>query len=454
MYNQSDAGNAQLFVDLYKQSVRYDHPLKRWLIWDKHWWKPDDDGFITRLALLAIAKRRDTLGEWPANQQVKELQFILRSEQSHRLKGMLDIVQAKKPIATAKLWDQTPHLLGVANGVVDLRTGRLIEGKPDQRITFHCPYEYDPAAVAPTWVKALTDVFEPDLIPYFQTAVGYSVTGEIKEQCLFCLFGEGSNGKSTLTEAIVNTLGPYAYTMPFSTLEFSSRANISNDVASLVGRRFVVASETQENIRLNEGRIKSLTGDGKITARFLHKEYFTFALTGKYWLAFNHKPHTSDDTHGFWRRIRLITLGKQFTERNCDPEMSMKLAAEAPGILAWIVEGSKIWYRDRLQTPIPVITDTANYRAENDALCEYFEERLELAIGSHNYWVSNSDIWNDYLEYVKRIGERFPLGRKTFSQRLERKGLIPGKAGEDRARVWFGAELKSVNKADSRKIED
>lgn len=137
---------------------------------------------------------------------------------------------------------------------------------------------YNPDAICPRWLRFNKEVFGGDeaLIEFIQRAVGYSLTGNIDEQCLFLLHGAGANGKSTFLNAIRSVVGDYGYNMPFATLELKRSASIPNDLAALVGRRLVTSSETNEATRLNEGRVKALTGGDPVTARFLHQEFFTF----------------------------------------------------------------------------------------------------------------------------------------------------------------------------------
>jgi hypothetical protein len=45
-------------------------------------------------------------------------------------------------------------------------------------------------------------------------------------------------------------LGDYADDLPFSAFELHSRAGIPNDIAKIVNKRFVTASETGETQRL------------------------------------------------------------------------------------------------------------------------------------------------------------------------------------------------------------
>lgn len=182
-----------------------------------------------------------------------------------------------------------------------------------------------------------------DLVRFVQRAVGYSLSGATGEQCLFLLYGTGADGKGTFTNQLKRVLGDYGWNMPFATIEAKDRAAIPNDLAALAGRRFVVASETNDGTRLNEGRIKALTGSDPITARFLHGEFFEFEPVAKFWLSVNHKPVVRDESHGFWRRIRLIPFMKTFP---INPTLGDRLHTKAPGILAWAVRGCLHWQRE------------------------------------------------------------------------------------------------------------
>jgi putative DNA primase/helicase len=441
VYHQTDAGNALFFARFYQDKLRFDHVQKRWLIWKGSWWQPDKDGAVIRLALNAIKQRRQ-LAEQITDYKEKSAEFkwTLQSEQHSRLSAMVAIASNLIPLAdSGQEWDAINYLLGAANGVVDLRSGKMVEPAPGQKIAAHVNVTYNPQVVSELWQRVVSDILGPlDMIEYFQTAIGYSATGETREQCLFMIYGDGANGKSTLVDSISRVLVPYSYTMPFSTIEFASRSSISNDVAELVGKRFVVASETQENIRLNEGRIKSLTGDQTITARFLHKNNFTFHPQAKYWLCFNHKPRSADDTLGFWRRVRLISLGGPIPEDRQDKNLAIKLAAEAPGILNWIVQGAMKWYEHGLQSPQWVVEETARYRVEQDVLREFFEDCIVV---DDDAKVLNTDIWQAYLNWVRVVGERFPLGRKSFSQRLVARGFKQESWGEANQRIWLGLRL-------------
>ena len=170
-------------------------------------------------------------------------------------------------------------------------------------------------------------------------------------------------------------LGLYAYNAPFATFESQARSQIPNDLAALVGRRLVSASETNPDTRLNEARMKMLTGGDPVTARFLNREFFTFVPVAKFILAVNHRPRIRDYSYGFWRRMRLIPFEARFEGEADDRGLEERLLGELSGILDWAVRGCLEWQRRGLEPPAAVQAATASYRTDSDPLAEFLAER-------------------------------------------------------------------------------
>ena len=141
------------------------------------------------------------------------------------------------------------------------------------------------------------------LIGYVQRAVGYALTGSTREQVLFMLYGTGANGKSTFLEMIQALLGDYAQQSDFNTFLMRDHDGPRNDVARLMGARFVAAAEVESGRHLSEVVVKQLTGGDRITARFLRQEFFEYKPQFKLWLAANHKPVIRGTDNAIWRRI-------------------------------------------------------------------------------------------------------------------------------------------------------
>jgi putative DNA primase/helicase len=219
-----------------------------------------------------------------------------------------------------------------------------------------------------------------------------------------------------LTNTIGRMLGDYAYNMPFSTIEMRDRPSIPNDLAALRGRRFVTASETNDGTRLNESRVKALTGCDPVTARFLHGEWFTFEPVGKFWLSVNHKPVVRDDSHGFWRRIRLVPFTQRF---DVNPDLERELALEWPGILRWCVEGCLAWQREGLKPPAAIAQATEDYAAESDVLAMFLDEACEITPDAQ---VRASDLYVHYTRWADTHGlKRERLSGTSFGRKVSER---------------------------------
>jgi putative DNA primase/helicase len=414
----TEAGAAERFVRHHGDAFRFDYRRNRWLQWDRHCWRPDADQGIVRQALdFARDWQREALHIPDRDRREAVTKFALRLERHSQLSSLLALAKAMRPIADAgDAWDGDRALLCTPTGVIDLRTGHARPGQPDDRITMQTGAPHDPDATCLRWLQFVEEVFNRDqeLIDFVHRAIGYSLSGFTSEQVLFILFGPGANGKGTLINTLKRVLGDYFWNMPFATIEMRDRSAIPNDLAALVNRRFVSASETNDGIRLNEARVKALTGCDPVTARFLHGEFFSFEPVAKFWLSVNHKPVVRDDSYGFWRRIRLIPFTQRF---DVNKGLADELHAEAPGILAWCVRGYLAWQRHGLQAPASVTAATSEYEQESDALGSFLAEACEL---DRHAEVSAKELFEHYRRWADQhgMGDRERMTATMFGRKV------------------------------------
>lgn len=411
----TEAGSAERFAEQHGDQVRFDHTRKRWLLWRGHRWAPDADAAIHRLALAFVRGWQREVLDLPGEKE-SAMKFLLRLERRDALASMIGLAASLKPLADdGRDWDADPDLLGVPNGVVDLRSGELRDGRPEDRITMQAAVAFDPAATCPRWEQFVAEIL-PDLdtANFIHRAIGYALTGHTSEQILLFLLGRGANGKGTLQDVLRRMLGDYGHALAFSVLEETRAGSPSNELAALAGRRLVISSETSEGRRLDAGRVKWLTGGDQIRARFLYLESFEFTPTFKFMLAANHRPVVADDSPGFWRRIRLIPFTKTFA---VDPTLAPALAAELPGILAWAVRGCLLWRSEGLRAPEAVLTATEAYRETSDMLGSFLAEACETGAGLS---VAAGDLYRQYGSWAasQGIGERERLSATAFGRRM------------------------------------
>lgn len=438
----TDKGNAQAICKLHGDNIRYDHTAEKWLIWDGNHWQTDNDMAIKRIVLVTIQARRLEADKLKKPTKEKLIMWCKKSESNPRINAAIDLAKSMLPIATnSEKFDQQSFLLGCANGVVDLKTGNLLPGKPDQLLSLSTNVLYDLKANCPRWIQFVDEIFSSDaeMINFFQLAVGYSLTADTREQCFFILHGRGANGKSTCLDILHELLGEYADVTPSATF-VSSRydsARIPSDIAALYKKRFVIASEIKEKAYLNEERLKSLTGDEPIKARFMHKDYFKFTPTFKIWFAVNHKPNITDLTEGFWRRVRLIPFERQFPPELRDDALKEKLRAELPGILNWAIAGCLAWQKEGLKPPQKIIQASAEYRRESDVLRNFISE---CCIESEENRVSASQLFEAYKNWAETNNEPQPSQTK-FGIKMTEAGYTKQKCGTNRRWHYIGIGL-------------
>jgi putative DNA primase/helicase len=440
-FHLSDTGNAELFASLYGDTLRFDHLRGRRLLFRGHRWDEDRDGKWMRLGIEAARHRYMMVPDAPDDQKKRISRHALQSESRNSISAMLKIAEALPPIAdNGENWDADPWLLGAPNGVVDLQIGTLREGRPEDRITLSTGRPFDLEACCPRWYTFLDEIFEGDisLIDFIWRAVGYTLTGFTLEQVIFICYGMGANGKTVFLNVLRRVLGDYAYNTPFSTFELHQRASIPSDLAALAGKRLVTASETGEASRLNEQRVKALSGGDPITARAMYHDFFTYTPAMKIWLLVNHKPRVADDTFGFWRRVRLIPFTRQFTT-DADRHLEEKLMAEAEGILTWAVLGCFEWQARGLEPPDTVRAATDEYRLDADLLGEFISTCCVLGA---EYDASAGILYQTYRKWAEQAGmkEREQLSSTSFGRRM---GTKFRKERRGTGNVYLGVGVKS-----------
>jgi P4 family phage/plasmid primase-like protien len=366
-----------------------------------------------------LAKKASELEKWAKD-----------SEMTSRQDAALKQVRERLKTDPAKL-DSNPSLFNCPNGTINLETGELRDHNPADLITVCGPVPYNRAAKAPKFRSFLNDVFggDQELIRYMQSWYGYSITGEVSEQKLLIHYGEGSNGKGVLAHIIERVVGEYACSAPRTLLADDGRGNERHpaEIMKLKGKRLVTAYEPDNAAVLREGTIKWLTGGDTLTARAMHENFSDFRPTHKLQLITNADPVVKSQDHGIWRRILRvkyqktygtaedIAAGKAQFLKHLGLEDEL-LRDESEGILAWLVEGAKDWYRERLKEPEAIVRATKEYRDSQDRIGTFVTERCVLDPQAR---VSYGEMYSGYKGWCERNGY-IPMSSGNFNKELPR----------------------------------
>jgi putative DNA primase/helicase len=255
---------------------------------------------------------------------------------------------------------------------------------------------------------------DPELIRYVQQLLGYSLTGDTGEHILPIAYGSGCNGKSTIWNAVLSLLGDYGG-LANDSLLMGVKDTHPTEKAFLYQKRFVPISEPEQSARLRESRVKELTGDGTITARRMHEDFWSFTRTHTFWLSTNHLPRITGNDDGIWRRVKLIPFTVDLRKVTTPiPDLDKQLVTEeGPGILNWLIAGYLDYRRNGFIEPEVIKVATNGYRDQEDEIAMFIADRC---VTGNQFVVPASALFDAYFKwggkenrtmFGKAIGERF-----------------------------------------------
>lgn len=406
VFNGTDLGNARRLVHYHGQDLRYCEKFRGWHVWSGRHWELDEKGAIQRLVrrcLPLINAEAATMKD--ANRRKRQEAWFSQSEASARLAATPQVAMDEPGIKVlTSAFDVDPWLLNVQNGTLDLRTGDLRPHERTDLLRKVTTVGYDPDATCPQWLKFLEEILpDSEVRAFVQRAAGYSLTGTVRDRCLFFAHGGGNNGKSTFVETIMAMMGDYAQKAPTDMVMWKRNSGIPNDVARLPGARFVVVAEVEEGSWLAESKVKDLTGNDTLTARFLKKEFFDFRPTHKLWMYGNHKPIVRGTDDAIWQRIKLIPFTVQIPNNEIDEKLPEKLLTELPGVLAWAVRGCLKWQENGLDIPEAVTGATKKYRAGQDEIGRFLTEYCVVKAGAR---AKKGELFNLYSTWGGELKKR------------------------------------------------
>jgi putative DNA primase/helicase len=441
-YHMTDLGNSQRFVEQFGSDIRYCHDWGHWFHWDGKRWAKDDTGGVIRLAKrTALGMYSEAMHEDDVNRRKALVGHALSTEAYRRIKSMIELAQSepKVPVRPTEL-DLDPWLLNCENGTIDLRTGELRDHRREDHITKIVPIEYHADRTCPRWDQFLSEIMgnDEDLVGFLKRMIGYSLTGSTREQFFLILHGVGGNGKSTLIEILKIIIGEYSTTSSMDAfIEQKHGGGVPNDIARLRGARFVSAIETDAMKYLAEGKLKALTGQDMISARFLFHEFFEFIPQFKLWLACNHKPIVKGTDHAMWRRIRLLPFNMTF-DPSVEPDLKEKLESELEGIFAQAIAEAVLWVKEGVITPPGVVEATGEYRTEMDVIGGFLEARCDI---SPHESEKMAVIYGEY-EYWCNSEKEKPVSKRAFGLAMRERGFNH-RRGTGGVKFYCGLKLKT-----------
>ena len=472
----TNPGNAERLHAMIGSDWKFIPQINRWVHWNGKCWQEETTATLRNAAVAAYRQRASAIRSLPQTFDPAEqkhrgfvLDWLRKTESLHHFKDTMDYWQGCNATDFAA-FDANPFLLNVQNGTLNLVTGTLQPFDKKDLLTKLCAASYEetkcvakdaqPAdvceeagAVNPDaatqesaaqeetqtmssqnlWLQTVTTILpDPSVRRWMQKFMGYCLTGSTEEEKFVIAYGPGGSGKGTFFETIAAAISDYKAALSIETLLATAYVTDGQrptpEFAKLPGKRYVLSSESNINRRLDEAKVKLLTGGDTLTARHLNAEPFEFRPTFKLILQTNHLPAIADAMDkGIRRRLVIVPFTAQIEHRDTKLKQKLLQQENLNDCLAWCVEGAKLWFAEGLDKDVPdeMAKAASAFYEESDLLQQWLDERTEPSLGFLKFSKALDD-FNNWLS----IGGNHGWQRKSFAEAMQLHGKIKARWGQ------------------------
>jgi len=424
-----DMGNADYFLHIFGKYVLYDNERREFYYWTGRLWRKDQEMRVQLWIQISMERRREIIHKaLKKNPDIKNAGLLQRHAQrccnQHGINSVLELIKSRigKKVSD---YNRNKHLVNVLNGTIDLRTKTLSPHNKEDYITMMIPVVYDPNSESELFKEFLEKTFQSnELIHYVKKMFGSFLSGETKEQSLYFAYGNGANGKSTLLSLVRYIMNDYATVIPAKVLTGVDRGSAPTpELAELPHKRLVCCSELNCNDMLNEGKIKIMSSGDTLPARPMFGHPFRFEPEFKLVIDTNYLPDINGTDWGIWRRINIIPFNYTVPKKEINVNLLEDLKKHSKAVLAWMIEGAELYYKEGLEAPGEIQNSNKEYRKSQDTLGQFLTCCVEKCDGSE---VRARDFYHAYINYCS---ENFlkPISETKFGRDLSVKGCKRGK---------------------------
>lgn len=343
--------------------------------------------------------------------------------------------------ATARsLWERPPlSQINVANGILDLDTGKLEPHNPNFLSPVQIQAAFDPVATCPTIDRFLGEVLAPELAPIIFELVAYLITPDQSLQTAVMLLGGGENGKSTLLSTLVRFLGAANVSaVPLQRLDEDRFAT-----AELYGRMANIVADLDARALRSSSTFKGITGGDLLQAERKFRPSFSFYPYARLIYSANEVPPTPDSSDAFFRRWLIVPFEQSFKGK-ADRHLLAKLTT--PTERSGLLNRSLAVLPDLRGCGRFTETETTRqaaerFRVDADSVAGFLDERAIL--DDPDSRVGKSALPDAYRSWCTQNG-RSPLSTQRFNRRLATLAPGLGERTVQGVRQWVGIGLRGL----------
>jgi putative DNA primase/helicase len=366
-----------------------------------------------------------------------------RTQTTDVLRGLLAAEGKKLPERMSQ------PLLNCANGMVDLRDGRLMPHDPSYMSYVQVSVGYEPEMPTPVYDAWLAEALRQDghtdadvarLVADIEETAGTMLDPSKTPSKALFLFGPSRSGKSTFLRLLVAIAGS-ANTSAVTLHELGSDQFAT---ANLYGKMLNVAADLSNKHVEDVSRFKMMTGEDVSNANRKYGKQFSFTNQALFAFSANELPTVSEASRAYAERMKPFNFPNSFAGRE-DKTLESKLMAELPGILGrWVRAYGRFLARGGYG-----LTDKAtqdSFEAKSDRVAQFFQDMVTVTpaeFGSKlmtDVATGRRDVAMAFNAWAERNGGS-KMGERAFFNRFAQM------AGVTEVRIGKGSRAYNVTVA-------
>ncbi len=467
----SDAGNAAVFVREHCDDIIFTDSMG-WLCWDGKRWERNEHKALELAEDFSEHMLRDAMGEYrdalhneaeakaadpegseavkAASEAVKRSKAYLAhanmTRRVSRLKAILDLARPYM-VRPGNSMDADPLELNTQAGIINLVTGAFRPNQQEAYCTKVTAFSRNDKG-KDIWDSFLDTITceNSSLKGFLQMVVGMSLFGKVYQEGVTFAVGTGKNGKSTFFNTVAAVMGDYAGYIDIDVIT-TKNSNDKAALATLRGKRLVIAGELEEGRRLSAATIKKISSTDPFQVEEKYKQPEIVKPSHTLCLFTNPLPRVGSTDEGTWRRIFVVPFNAVIQPDKTIQNYADYLAENAGGfILAWAVEGAQNFARNgfRLDIPDCVEEATYDYRSRENWLENFLSECCIKETGAH---VGARELYDAYKAWSEALKD-YTRSEKDFSAEMEKLGISKRKSHG--INTYFGLRLNDRQNRSNR----
>ncbi|MBA7629188.1 hypothetical protein ES703_36686 [subsurface metagenome] len=371
-----------------------------------------------------------------------ELEGLLKERySSYRVREINHKIAAMMSIEREELDQTDEELICLNNGILNLRTMKLIPHNEDIIFLTKIPVDYKPEAECPLIEKFLEQgLYEEDIEPWLEW-IGYHLYRRHLLKTAAIHVGEGDTAKTTtllLQKRFIGERNIAEKSLQDLTIDkfsivalYKKHANIHDDMSS-------------QDIT-NTGKFKQITGNSPLDGQYKFCNSFGFMNFAKLTFACNKIPQTKEvDDEVYYNRWMIFRHDNIFDKKDpsTDPKIIDKLTTdeELSGLLNLALKGlKKVLKKNRFSydknwEEIREIMHKRGSPISSFVKTQMFEQE--------GVWISTQDLFDAHIKYCKE--QKLPQTTKDkFCKTIGKYCLFMVDGRHENKRGWYNIRVGS-----------